>query len=117
MLFENLAYAQAAAPASSPMGGTLGGLMPIILIFVVMYFLIIRPQQKRQKEHQAMLNAVKAGDKIITNGGLYGTVVAVQEDGILKVEIANGVKVDVAKGGIAAKVNTEAQNTSNVVSK
>lgn len=107
MLFESLAYAQAAAPASGPAGmGLIGNLLPIILIIVVFYFLLIRPQQKRQKEHASMLDSLKTGDTILTNGGIYGTIVSVIDAATFQVEIGGGVKVKVAKGGIAAKIDT-----------
>jgi len=75
--------------------------LPLILIFVVFYFLLIRPQQKKQKEHKAMLAAVRRGDKIVTAGGLIGTVAKVIGDDELSVEIAEGVKVKVARGMVS----------------
>jgi preprotein translocase subunit YajC len=90
------AYAQAA-------GGTtdmLTSLLPLVLIFVVFYFLLIRPQQKKMKEHKAMIEAVRRGDIVTTAGGIIGKVLKVQEDGIVQVEIAEGVKVKVLKGTI-----------------
>ncbi len=114
MLFESVAYAQTAAPAGAQ--NPLMSFLPLIVIFIVFYFLLIRPQQKRQKEHQAMLDAIKAGDRVITNGGLVGTVSTVLENGSFMIEIASGVKIEVVKGGVASKIMpTEA--TSNVVSK
>jgi len=90
------AYAQAA-------GGTtdmLTSLLPLVLIFVVFYFLLIRPQQKKMKEHKAMIEAVRRGDVVTTAGGIVGKVVKVQEDGLVQIEIAEGVKVKVIKGTI-----------------
>ena len=78
------------------------GLMPILLVMVNFYFLLIRPQQKRAKQHREMLNALKRGDKIITNGGITGTIVRVVEDSeTVEVEIAKDVKVDVVRAMIA----------------
>jgi preprotein translocase subunit YajC len=95
------AYAQAA-------GGTASGLasfVPLILIFVIMYFFLIRPQQKRVKEHKAMVDALRRGDQVITQGGVVGKVVKVKEDGEAEVEIAEGVKVRVIKSTIAQVIS------------
>ncbi|MCW0236480.1 MAG: preprotein translocase subunit YajC [Ferrovibrio sp.] len=90
------AYAQAG-------GGTtdmLTSLLPLVLIFVVFYFLLIRPQQKKMKDHKAMIEAVRRGDVVTTAGGIIGKIVKVQEDGIVQIEIADGVKVKVLKSTI-----------------
>jgi preprotein translocase subunit YajC len=73
------------------------------LIFVIFYFMIIRPQQKRQKERQKMLDAVKKGDKIITGGGIHGTVVGMEEKTVL-VQIADNVKVKLERGSVTAVI-------------
>jgi len=92
------AHAQAAAAGGAPsMMSTL--LFPVILIGI-MYFLMIRPQMKRQKEHRAMLEKLARGDEVITNGGIVGSVVELGE-AFITVEIANGVQVRVQKGAIA----------------
>ena len=76
--------------------------MPIILVMIIFYFLLIRPQQKRAKQHKAMLAELKRGDKIITNGGLTGTIVKVVDDSeTIEVEIAKDVKVNVVRTMIA----------------
>ena len=80
-------------------------LLPLILIFGIMYFLLIRPQQKKVKEHQAMVEALRRGDQVVTQGGLIGKVSKVKEDGELEVEIAEGVKVRVVKTTIAQVLN------------
>jgi preprotein translocase subunit YajC len=69
--------------------------VPLILIFAIMYFLLIRPQQKKVKEHQAMVAALRRGDQVVTQGGVVGKVVKVKDDGEIEVEIADGVKVRV----------------------
>ena len=79
--------------------------VPLILIFAIMYFLLIRPQQKKVKEHQAMVDALRRGDQVITQGGLIGKVTKVKEDGELEVEIAESVKVRVVKSTIAQVVS------------
>jgi preprotein translocase subunit YajC len=73
------------------------------LIFVIFYFMIIRPQQKRQKERQKMLDAVKKGDKIITSGGIHGSVIGVDEKTLL-VQIADNVKVKVERGSVSGVI-------------
>ena len=79
--------------------------IPLILIFAIMYFLLIRPQQKKVKEHQAMVAALRRGDQVVTQGGLIGKVVKVKDDGELEVEIADGVKVRVIQSTIATVVS------------
>ncbi|KGJ07199.1 preprotein translocase subunit YajC [Paracoccus versutus] len=96
------AYAQAAGGASGAAG--LASFLPLILIFVIMYFLMIRPQQKRVKEHRAMVEALKKGDEIVTQGGLIGKVTSVRENE-LEVEIAPGVKVRVIRSTVTGLVN------------
>ena len=93
------------SPALAQSGGFAEGglgLMPIILVMIIFYFLLIRPQQKRAKKHKAMLAELKRGDKIITNGGLTGTIVKVVDDSeTIEVEIAKDVKVNVVRTMIA----------------
>ena len=97
-MFASPAYAQA---AGGGLGGGLGGLVPIFLIFGIMYFLMIRPQQKKLKEHRAMLAAMRKGDQIVTAGGLIGKVIKVKEDNEVEVEIATGIKVRVRQSTVA----------------
>ena len=78
------------------------GLMPIILVMIIFYFLLIRPQQKRAKQHKEMLAAVRRGDNIVTNGGITGTVIKALDDSeTIEVEIAKDVKVNVVRAMIA----------------
>lgn len=94
-----VAHAQAAgAPAAPSMMSTL--LFPVVLI-AIMYFLMIRPQMKRQKEHRAMLEKLAKGDEVITSGGIAGTVVALS-DAFITVEVASGVQLRVQKGAISS---------------
>ncbi|WP_372885070.1 preprotein translocase subunit YajC [Shimia sp.] len=79
----------------------IGQFMPLILIFAIMYFLLIRPQQKKAKEHQAMVDNVRRGDQVVTQGGLIGKISKVKEDNEVEVELAEGVKVRVVKSTIA----------------
>lgn len=84
-------------------GGITSTLIMFGLIFLIFYFMIIRPQQKRQKERQKMLDAIKKGDKVITAGGVHGTVVGVEDRTIL-VQIADNVKVKVERGSVSSIV-------------
>jgi preprotein translocase subunit YajC len=88
------------------MGGSdlmtnLGGVLPFILIFVIMYFLILRPQQKRAKQHQEMVKNLRRGDNVITSGGLVGKVTKVVDDDQVEIEIADGVRVRQVKSMVA----------------
>lgn len=94
------AMAQVAGAASGGFGG-LEGLMPFVLIAVVFYFLLIRPQQKRQKDHKSMVANLRRGDRIVTAGGIIGTVSKVPSDTELQVEIAEGVKVRIARSTVS----------------
>lgn len=96
-MFVTPAYAQA-APAA---GGGASLLIPMLLVFAIMYFLMIRPQQKKIKEHQAMVAALRRGDQVVTQGGLIGKVTKVKEENELELELAEGVKVRVVQNTIA----------------
>ena len=93
------------SPAYAQAGGAGGfdliSLMPLVLIFVVFYFLLIRPQQKKQKAHKEMIGAVRRGDNVLTNGGIFGRVTKVVDDDRLQVEIADNVRVHVARSMIS----------------
>ena len=82
-----------------------GQFIPLILIFAIMYFLLIRPQQKKMKEHQGMVSALRRGDQVVTQGGLIGKVAKVKDDNEIEVELAEGVKVRVVKSTIAQVLN------------
>ena len=103
------AYAQGAAAAPGGMDFILQ-LVPLLLIFVIFYFFLIRPQQQKAKQHKAMIEAVRRGDQIVTQGGLYAKVTKVSDDEV-EAEIAQGVKVRVIKATIANVVSkTEPAN-------
>jgi preprotein translocase subunit YajC len=91
-MFITPAFAQGASPFGGD-GGMLMSLLPFVLIFVIMYFLILRPQQKRAKTHAEMVKNVRRGDTVITNGGLIGRVTKVIDDDQLEMEIADGVRI------------------------
>ena len=97
-MFVTPAYAQAAGGA----GGAFVQIVPLILIFAIMYFLLIRPQQKKLKEHQAMVAGLRRGDQVVTQGGVVGKVTKVKDDSNeIEVEIASGVQVRVIRSTIA----------------
>jgi preprotein translocase subunit YajC len=98
-MFISPAFAQAA----SPFGGDnmLVSLLPFILIFVIMYFLILRPQQKRAKQHQEMVKNVRRGDTVVTSGGLVGKVTKVIDDDQIEVEVAEDVRVRQVRSMVA----------------
>ena len=93
------------SPAYAQTGGAGGfdimSLLPLVLIFVVFYFLLIRPQQKKMKDHKAMISAVKRGDTVVTAGGMIGKVTKVVDDTTVQVEIADNVRVRVVKATLA----------------
>jgi len=86
-------------------GSALAQFLPLILIFVIMYFLLIRPQQKKVKEHKAMVAALRRGDQVVTQGGLIGKVTKVKDDAEIEVELADEVKVRVVRNTIAQVVS------------
>jgi preprotein translocase subunit YajC len=98
-MFVTPAYAQAAGGAAA--GFDLFSLLPLILIFVVFWFLLIRPQQKKMKQHREMIAAIRRGDRVLTAGGIIGTVTKFFGETELQVEIAEGVRVKVARSTIS----------------
>ena len=95
--------------AADPTGGFMaiaGQMVPLILIFLIMYFLLIRPQQKKQKQHMEMLSQIEKNDKIVTNGGIVGSVVEAQEER-LKLEIASGVVIEVVRSAISQVITAK----------
>ena len=102
----NVAYAMGQGGLGSGQGASgFMNFIPLILMFVIFYFLLIRPQQKKAKEHREMIGSLKKGDKIITSGGIYGTITGV-EDNIITVEIAEKVRVKVSRGNVAGLAQT-----------
>jgi preprotein translocase subunit YajC len=92
------AYAQAAAPAAGATGGLMS-MLPLVLMFVVLYFVMIRPQMKRQKETRAMLEALTKGDEVVTQGGVIGRISKLG-DTFVHLEVANGVELQVQRAAI-----------------
>ncbi|BAS67158.1 preprotein translocase subunit YajC [Bathymodiolus septemdierum thioautotrophic gill symbiont] len=97
------AFAEGETTAAVSGFGGLDNLIPMVLLFIVFYFLLIRPQQKRAKDHKALLKALKTGDEVVTNGGVIGIVKSVDES-FATVEVASGVVIKVQKQGINQKL-------------
>lgn len=101
-MFISTAQAQTAA-AAAPAGlnfESLGQFIPLILVFLVMYFFLMRPQQKKMKEHKAMLESLRRGDKVVTGGGILASVVKVGPDDEVTVDVGDGVKLRVLRSSI-----------------
>jgi preprotein translocase subunit YajC len=98
-MFATPAFAQAAGGGGA--GGAFASFLPLILIFLIMYFLLIRPQQKKMKQHKAMVDALRRGDQVVTQGGLIGKVSKVKDDEEIEVEIAENVRVRVVRHTVA----------------
>ncbi len=108
-MISSIAYAM--GPGGAGGQGAQGGFsafIPLILMFVIFYFLLIRPQQKKAKEHQEMINNLKRGDKIITGGGIHASVTNI-DDQVLTVEIADKVRVKMNRASVAALVKAGPQ--------
>ncbi len=100
-LFPETAHALGTQGGGGDPGQTFLGIMPLVLMFAIFYFLLIRPQQKRAKEHKSMLEALKRGDDVVTSGGIHGKVTGITDD-VLTLEIAQNVKVRVQKQAVAS---------------
>lgn len=113
------AYAETptAAPVKTESALDAMQFMPFVFIFVVFYFLILRPQQRKFKQHQAMVSAIKRGDKVVTSGGILGKVARVDEGGIIQVEIADGVVVKTMAATITTVVDDKALNDNSAAKK
>ena len=95
-----LAHAMGNMGGGEGAGGGFGAFLPLILMFAIFYFLLIRPQQKKAKQHKQLLAAIKKGDRVVTSGGLHGLVTGLTED-VVTVEIAPKVRVKIARGSIS----------------
>ena len=99
--------AYAAGPAAGTGGGAgIASFIPLILIFVVFYFLLIRPQQKQAKQHQQFLSDLKNGNKVVTKGGIHGTITGMT-DSVITVEIADNVRIKLSRSAIAGPVDSD----------
>jgi preprotein translocase subunit YajC len=111
-MFGVVAAKEACAMGTSGGGGQQGGgltaFLPLILIVVIFYFLLIRPQTKRQREHKTMLSALRKGDKVVTNSGIFGTIVGMDEkENKVVLKVAENVKMEFLKSSIAGRVGEE----------
>jgi preprotein translocase subunit YajC len=97
-MFISPAYAQS---GPGGMGELVNLLVPMLMVFVIFYFFMIRPQQQRMKEHRAKIDAIRRGDTVVTSGGIIGKVTKVKDDGEIEVEIADNTRVRVVKGTVA----------------
>lgn len=101
-----IAYAMGSGGAggAGTQGGGFTAFIPLILMFAIFYFLLIRPQQKKAKQHREMLTALKKGDKVVSSGGLHGVITGLADD-VITVEIAPKIRVKISRGSVAGKVN------------
>ena len=116
-IFTNDAFAQASeiAATTSASESSLTSFVPLVLIFAVFYFLIVRPQSKKMKEHQALLNNLKVSNQVITSGGIVGVVTdVIEKENQLEVEIAEGVRVKILKNYVADLVKKDEGKKSEV---
>lgn len=105
----SIAYAMGQGGDAAGQGaGGFTGFIPLILMFVIFYFLLIRPQQKKTKQHREMVSSLKKGDRIITSGGIHGRITGLDET-TLTVEISDRVRVKVARGNVGVRIETTTQ--------
>jgi len=96
----NIAYAMGGPGGGAEQGGGLASLIPLIIMFAIFYFLLIRPQQKKAKEHRELLSNLKKGDRILTNGGFHARIISLDEN-TMTVELADKVQVKMSRGYVA----------------
>ena len=106
MIFASFFMSAQQAPSQAPRGNMLTALLPFVLVFGIFYLLIILPQRKKQKKHQDMVNNLKPGDRVITTGGVFGTIMGVQPDRI-ELKISANVKIDITKSSVGAILGAE----------
>ena len=116
MFFIPFLQAAGGAASASSTGSMIGSFLPIVLIFVVFYFFLIRPQNKKQKETQKMLDALKKGDKIITIGGIHGTISSVHEKTVI-VKVDDNCKIEFNRSAISSVIKSEAEKAKAVEEK
>ncbi|MBW1680825.1 MAG: preprotein translocase subunit YajC [Deltaproteobacteria bacterium] len=108
-----LAYAMGGGSGGAGgQGGGFGAFIPLILMFAIFYFLLIRPQQKKAKQHKEMISAIKKGDRVVSSGGLHGTVTGVTDE-VVTMEIAPKVRVKVSRGSIAGVTRKDTPSGPN----
>ncbi|MCP3944939.1 MAG: preprotein translocase subunit YajC [Desulfobacteraceae bacterium] len=109
------AYAMGTMGGQTGQAGGIAGFLPIIILFAIFYFLLIRPQQKKAKEHKGMVASLKKGSRIITSGGIFGTIVSIDESTI-GLEIAEKIKIKISRGNVAGLIteNDSAQKSDKL---
>lgn len=105
IILTGLAYAMGQPGAAGAQPGGFTAFIPLIIMFVIFYFLLIRPQQKKAKEHREMVNNLKKGDRVVTSGGIYGTISSV-DDTTVNLEIAEKIRIKVMRGNIVSMADT-----------
>jgi preprotein translocase subunit YajC len=105
-MFNDVAYAMGGMPGGGSGSAGLGSFLPLILMFVVFYFLLIWPQQKKAKAHKQVLASLQKGDSVVTSSGVYGTITGIT-DTVVTLEIAEKVRIKVSRGSIAGKVQSQ----------
>ena len=98
--------AQTQSPAPTGPGGGIGFFVPFIFIFIIMYFVMFRPQKKRQEQQQKLISALKTGDRVVTNGGIHGLISNVKETTVI-VKVADNVKIEMEKSAITTVLSTQ----------
>ena len=98
--------AQAQSPAPTGPGGGIGFFVPFIFIFIIMYFVMFRPQKKRQEQQQKLVSSLKTGDRVVTNGGIHGLISNVKETTVI-VRVADNVKIEMEKSAITTVLSTQ----------
>lgn len=111
MCFSSLLLQQT-APAAAVGGGGLGMLIPLLLLVLIMYFFMIRPQNKKQKETQKMLDALKKGDKVVTIGGIHGTISSVKEHTVV-IKVDDSAKIEFNRSAVASVIVEKTSNSKN----
>ncbi len=110
MFFDSIAYAMGGLGGNGGAqgGNPLGAFVPLILMFAIFYFLLIRPQQKKAKQHKEMIENLKVGDRVVTNGGIYGNIVRMNDATII-LEIADKVQIEMLRNTVADKADAFAK--------
>jgi preprotein translocase subunit YajC len=110
-----LAYAMGTGGTGGDGGGGFAAFVPLILMFAIFYFLLIRPQQKKAKQHRELLSSLKKGDRIVSTGGLHGIITGISDD-VVTVEIAPKIRVKISRGYIATLAKREPGNNREEIS-
>jgi preprotein translocase subunit YajC len=98
-LIQMISFILAQAPAAPSAASSIGNFVPFIFIFVIMYFVLLRPQMKRQKDQQRLVSALKTGDRVVTNGGIHGLISNVKDTTVI-VKVADNVKIEIEKTAV-----------------